>query len=332
MSDGQATMGFGTRVAPAPEAVQADQANRGQEQASNRGQEQASRTSRVSKLHTAPKRQRGVVLFTIVVGAALYYGWQSKVEQHLTAESGLGYLLGIVGGGLMLLLLLYPLRKRFRFMRLLGATKHWFRIHMLLGVVGPILILFHANFGLGSLNSNIALISMLLVAGSGLVGRYFYSKIHYGLYGRKMNLAELREITEDSGSRLGSVLSSSPELKERLHKYEQSVLKPPSTFLHSVARVVFMGIRVRLARAAVWRILKRGLKSQAAQAGWSRAERRRHAKEARQYLSVYFATARKVVGFNLYERLFALWHVLHVPLFIILVITSVMHVLAVHMY
>ena len=31
------------------------------------------------------------------------------------------------------------------------------------------------------------------------------------------------------------------------------------------------------------------------------------------------------MGLGFYERMFALWHVLHVPLFILLVITAVMH-------
>ena len=322
MSDGQAIMGFGASVARAPEAGEAD---RGSTAASDRA-------SRTAALYAAPKRRRGTLFFTLALGAALYFGWHNKAEQHLTAESGLGYLLGIVGGTLMLLLLLYPLRKRLSFMRRLGATKHWFRFHMIMGVVGPALILFHANFSLGSLNSKISLISMLLVAASGLVGRYIYSKIHYGLFGRRMNLAELREIAEDSSGRLGSVLSSAPELQERLGAYEQSVLKPPRTVLHSVARIVFVGIRTRLAYATTRRMLRRGLKRQAVQTGWSRQENRRHAKEARRYLSVYFTAVRKVVSFNFYERLFSLWHVLHVPLFIVLVITSTVHVLAVHLY
>jgi len=314
--------GFGAQITQVPTAGHAE-----------RNRETAPRRpSPAAGLYAAPKRQRGATLSMLVLCAVLYLGWRNRVEQHLTAESGLGYLLGIVGGVLMLLLLLYPLRKRISFMRRMGAAKHWFRVHMILGVIGPALILFHANFSLGSLNSRIALISMLLVAGSGLVGRYIYSKIHHGLYGRRMNLAELREIAEDSGSRLGSILSSAPELQERLRAYEQSVIKPPRTVLHSAVRIIFTGIWTRLTHTTTRRKLKRALKIQAAEAGWSRREKRLHAKEGRQYLSAYFNALRKVVGFHFYEQLFALWHVLHVPLFIVLVITSVAHVFAVHMY
>ena len=75
----------------------------------------------------------------------LYVAWRVRGEQHLTAESGVGYALGIVGSVMMLLLLLYPLRKKIKFMRHLGSVRHWFRVHMMLGILGPALILIHGN-------------------------------------------------------------------------------------------------------------------------------------------------------------------------------------------
>ena len=95
---------------------------------------------------------------------------------------------GIIGGSLMLLLLLYSLRKRWSWLRFLGPTPSWFRAHMVLGILGPLCILYHSNFSTGATNSNVALFCMLTVAGSGLVGRYIYAHIHHGLYGRKLQL------------------------------------------------------------------------------------------------------------------------------------------------
>lgn len=294
--------------------------------------QQAGRTDRKIELFAAPTRKHGALLSAIALGAVLYVGWQVRIGRHLTAESGIGYALGIIGGVLMLLLLLYPARKRLRFMRWSGATKYWFRVHMILGVIGPLLILFHANFGFGSLNGNVALISMLLVAVSGLIGRYFYSKIHYGLYGRRATLSELRSIAEDNDSRMAAILSFAPDLQERLVAFEAAVLGPPRTLLHGAGRLLFIGMRTRRARSQMRRNLKRALKAEASRAGWSRREYRRQTKEAGQFLSVYFVTVRKVAEFSFFERLFALWHLLHLPLFFILIIASLVHVLAVHMY
>ena len=145
-------------------------------------------------------------LFSLFVIAVLYYGWSIRDEGHLTAESGLGYALGIIGGSLMLLLLLYPLRKRVRRMRRWMHVRHWFRMHMIFGILGPVFIMLHSGFKLGSTNGTVALFSMLVVAMSGFVGRYFYTKIHYGLYGRRANFDELKLSSEVGMLRVGFML------------------------------------------------------------------------------------------------------------------------------
>jgi hypothetical protein len=52
---------------------------------------------------------------------------------------------------------------------------------MIMGIGGPLLILMHSTFQVGSLNAAVALYSMLLVAGSGVVGRFIYVRVHRGL-------------------------------------------------------------------------------------------------------------------------------------------------------
>ena len=66
--------------------------------------------------------------------------------------------------------------------------------------------------------------------------------------------------------------------------------------------------------------------------GWSKKIRNEKGRIARRHLADYLPPARKVVELNFYERLFSLWHVLHIPLFAMLVITGIGHVVAVHMY
>ena len=129
--------------------------------------------------HFATRRwpRAAPALFAAALVVALLIGWLNRDQEYLVPDSGLGYWLGIAGASLMLLLLLYPLRKRMRSLRTFGSVVFWFRLHMALGLIGPTLILFHANFRLGSLNSNVAMFAMLLVAASGIVGRCLYRKI-----------------------------------------------------------------------------------------------------------------------------------------------------------
>ena len=66
--------------------------------------------------------------------------------------------------------------------------------------------------------------------------------------------------------------------------------------------------------------------------GTDRRELRQKLREQRLQLSEYMATLRKINQLAFYDRLFSLWHVLHFPLFLMLVISGIVHVVAVHLY
>jgi len=66
--------------------------------------------------------------------------------------------------------------------------------------------------------------------------------------------------------------------------------------------------------------------------GLTRREATRLGKIARKELSAHIDSALKVAEFSLYERFFSLWHLFHFPLFLILVVTALIHVVAVHMF
>jgi len=159
-------------------------------------------------------------MFFVIAIVAIYLGWRLPTERYLTPKTGFGYALGIVGGSLVLVLLLYSIRKRVSWLGFMGTVNKWFEVHMVLGVLAPICILYHANFTLGATNSNVAFWSMMVVAASGLVGRYIYRHIHFGLYGRKVNLSELRS-GADRLRALESTVSFLPELVGRLEREEK---------------------------------------------------------------------------------------------------------------
>src|SRR5262245_56094579 len=270
--------------------------------------------------------------FAIVVAAALTYGWQMRDEGHLTPESGLGYWLGILGASAMLLLLGYPLRKRLTGLQLLGSVTGWFRLHMMLGVIGPALILLHANFKLGSLNSNVALLAMLTVASSGLIGRYLYGRIHRGLYGRRAHIAELhaevaalKDAIEGELSLPADFLAALDQHAERTRSRRSGALS--SLFALLRLRLASIGLNSRLSRIA-----EQHIGTEAKRLGWSWRLRRRHSMAMRTLLGRYLAAVNKSAAFVFYERLFGLWHVLHLPLFAILLVAAVIHVVAVHLY
>ena len=259
----------------------------------------------------------------------LLFGYSFPTEDYLSPQSGLGYALGIVGGSAMLVLLLYPARKRLRVLSFMGSTRRWFQAHMLLGVVGPVLVLYHSNFSLGATNSNVALACMLVVSGSGLFGRYFYQHIHQGLSGRQATLAELKAYAEKLRW-VTTHVSFLPGLVDHIEVEEQRLTercarvpllaRPPVCAWHST------WARRRL-RAHVRRSMLTS--GDAATAAHRRRDLQR---TAYAYIENRISATRRVIELSAFERLFSLWHALHLPLFFMLLVAGIVHVIAVHVY
>ena len=270
--------------------------------------------------------------FAVVVTAFLYLGWHMPTERYITPKRGIGYALGIIGGSLMLLLFLYSARKRLPFLEFLGPAAGWFRFHMVLGVLGPLCILYHANFGLGATNSNIALFAMLTVAGSGLIGRYIYARIHHGLYGSKLSLGELRKGADNLRAASGA-FGFLPELAERLEHVERRLLSSsghvPFIGIARLAGAYLIALHARLQLRAY---VRKCLRAAAARSNTIAAERKRLQRTAYAYIDRRLAGTRRVAGFEAYERLFSLWHALHIPLIFMMLIAGTVHVIAVHVY
>lgn len=281
----------------------------------------------------APRRRLTAThLFFIAAALLAYLGWRLPTERYLAPETGAGYALGIIGGSLMLLLFLYSARKRIRWMAFLGSVTKWFDIHMVLGVVAPLCILYHANFSLGATNSNVALICMLTVVGSGFVGRYIYSHVHFGLYGRKLNLGELQASAERLRA-LARSISFLPELVVRLEAEEKRLLASgPRLPVLSLARPLAVSIGALVAQWRLRRYVRKALRAAARVSPTLAVQHKRLRHAAASYIGKRLAATRRVAAFEAYERLFSLWHVLHLPLIFMLLIAGVVHVIAVHVY
>jgi hypothetical protein len=269
------------------------------------------------------------VIFTAALLAVLV-GLSQPTQRYLSPQSGAGYVLGIVGGSMMLLLTVYPLRKRIRALRLLGGVPGWFRLHMILGVLGPVCILFHANFSLGATNSNVALFCMLVVALSGIVGRYLYAKIHRGLYGRRISLSELQ--AQGRALQRDDQLPLLPEMVGHIEREEQRVLSWGASPLTVLLTPFALTLLVLGARRRLRRQISRAVAAAAAKSPAIAQQRARLALAAQAYAERRLDVSRQVAAFRIYERLFSLWHVLHLPLFFMLLVAGITHVVAVNVY
>lgn len=277
-------------------------------------------------------RRRAALIGYLLAALITFVGWAGRAERNISAGDGLGYALGIVGASLMAALLLYPMRKRIPVLHFLGSTRLWFIWHMVLGIVGPILVLYHSNFQLGSLNSRIALYCMLAVAGSGLVGHYLYSKIHSGLYGRRLTLQSLTEKMQKSLDQISTSGGLVKEIQEHLTQLDRQVIEPPRTVLESLTRPLSMAIRTRIAYVRLNWVLRKKLIVRSFESPVITEHRSRLESLTKRYLRTHLREVRSIANLSLFERLFSFWHLFHLPFFLMLIISAIVHILAVHMY
>jgi hypothetical protein len=92
--------------------------------------------------------------------------------------------------------------------------------------------------------------------------------------------------------------------------------------------VIILGGRSYMCRKSVLRNARAIMQTQA----WSRRERRSHMRSVERHLLEYFAAVRKAAQFAFFERLFSLWHLLHLPMFFFLISATIIHIIAVHLY
>lgn len=268
----------------------------------------------------------------LLVCLAIALAWSARERNLIRAEDGLGYALGIVGATLMLLLLVYPLRKRVRALGKLGSVRFWFRTHMVFGILGPVLVLLHSNFVLGSLNSRIALFCTLIVASSGIVGRYLYAKIHYGMHGQRASLASLRTDIATQAAAATGALPSARLINERMLPYEQRVLDRSTKVLASVYDALSSPVAAWRLQRSIGKAIRLDLEATAATSRLSTEARDRLLERADEQLALRLATYRKLAQLRGCERLFSLWHIVHFPLFLVMVLAAIVHVIAVHAY
>ncbi|WP_232283453.1 hypothetical protein [Sphingomonas sp. PAMC 26617] len=263
------------------------------------------------------------------IAGALIVGYRERAHLGIRPDLGVGYWLGIVGAGMMLVLLAYPLRKRFG-RAVPGSVGLWFRFHMLLGLLGPLAILYHARFRYDALNSGVALAAMLIVAGSGIVGRYFHRHLYRGYRLQHVEASELGDtvmaaraaVKEDADD---SVLAELAAFAARAADVRGSL---PVT----IAKALVLTLAMRLRKPALLHEIDQHLAQVAIERGWLKADLRQHRRDAAHHLDSYFRAVRSAATYGAFERLFALWHHLHLPLFGFLVLAAITHVVAVHLY
>ncbi|MFO0690921.1 MAG: hypothetical protein U0900_19650 [Myxococcota bacterium] len=251
--------------------------------------------------------------------ALIGWGWANAGTLTLSPEDGLGWLLGPVGLACMVTLLGYSIRKRVHALRGAGPLSLWLEIHLILGLTGPTAILYHARFESSSLNATVAMACMLAVAGSGVGGRFVYGRLHRGLAGPRRTIDSLRRDARQQLAPIESLVERVPNVKARIARFE-AIAFGPLPFPLRTTRALWL-------RPWSW-VHRLGTVGALARESEARFRRR----DIRRALRGHFSAQCRAVELTGYERVFALWHAIHVPLCVILFLSAAIHVVAVNLY
>ena len=267
------------------------------------------------------------VLYALTVIAAVlliakgagYYGLSMTERPHhplhdtLRPSGFVGHGIGIIGSAMMLLLLLYSVRKRARFMQGWGGLRYWLNYHIWLGVTGPTLVIFHTSFKFGGIVS-VSFWSMVAVALSGAIGRYIYLQIPRSLSGHELSARELEEMDRYLAEQLVLIHGVDEHVLSTVQSMSATDDIRGREGLASIWAWITHDLRLRSRLKRVRRLLH--------QAGMSYGDAHRVVKLARQKAKL----RRRMAFLSQAHKYLHYWHVFHKPFAIVMLVIMVVHV------
>lgn len=171
-----------------------------------------------------------LVAGALAAGITAVYATFSAASGVPASGAIVGHLMGVVGFTMMLLTeTLYSLRKR-AMRKPRGSMRTWLRIHIVMGIVGPYLVLLHSAWTFRGLAGALTLLTAIVVA-SGFIGRYIYTAVPRTADGAVFEaqelgamLAELREA--DAASPAGTseaARRNHRKIEKRIRQLERQI-------------------------------------------------------------------------------------------------------------
>lgn len=270
------------------------------------------------------------VLWLGVAGTALISGMEyyllplndraySDLAAMFSPTGLVGQGFGVIGSAMIIIGVSgYTARKRFRFLGRLGALKYWLEVHIFLCTLGPFLVLLHTTFKFGGIVS-IAFWSMTIVVASGVFGRYVYVRIPKTINGSFLTMNavsdKVAELTRSMAEQTGIAETEFEGLlSPALAVGDRRTLPRPSGLASALASALRDDLRQRRELRELRKFLRgRSVPSTLVGPVLSLAEERRRLRHQAAMLQPF-------------QRLFRYWHVVHLPLAIVMFVILGLHV------
>ena len=176
-----------------------------------------------------------------VAGALLFEAFLSIDSPSPFAHTRQGHLMGWIGLASVLLVFIYPIKKRMS--RNHRWPRGWFRIHIAAGVIGPLVILLHSGAHLHAVVPLLALAAMVVVVVSGIIGQGVHYLAVRTLNDKRRQLQEEGLAIEEIDLRLHRMAA-----QEEAFRLWQSIHAPMTvmflvlTAMHLIGALYFGGL------------------------------------------------------------------------------------------
>ena len=249
-----------------------------------------------------------ILLATLValVGSPYYILSEAARPDHplhiwFKPGSRVGLMCGVVGTVLMVVMLVYSVRKWAGQAPSLGAPEWWLRFHQVCGIMGPVFIILHSGIQWPSGLVAVGFWCMLLVALSGIFGRYLFGHFPKAVANKSQAIRHVRRQLHELRDRL---VAETGETEDgdlvRAVQLSRTIEDRPDTLLGRREHV----------RVLIWRSkLTNPIKTAATRA-----------------LIRQLDLAKSLASWNVARRLFRYWHVFHEPLAVAMYGIIVFHV------
>lgn len=225
---------------------------------------------------------------------------------------GHGY--GVIGSMMMLFMLFYTLRKRTKLFGNWGTLNHWLDIHIYFGVMGPLFIILHTSFKVQGLVA-VSFWSMIIVALSGVLGRYLYLQIPRNNFGTELDLNEIAALNQQFNRELQAELNLHEDQMLRLETLSNVGVDENRS---AISLFFLMIVHDFLKPLQYYRL--RNLYAREFNLGG--AQLKRAVILARRKIRLQ----RRILLLNQIQRLFHYWHVFHKPFAIIMYVIMFVHI------
>jgi hypothetical protein len=235
----------------------------------------------------------------------------SPKHAFLKPSGAIGLRLGMVAFVLFLIIYIYPLRKLWPWLGRQGNARHWLDFHVLMGIMAPVLITFHSSFKFSGI-AGVAFWIMVIVALSGVVGRYIYAQVPRSLGFAEVSLKDAKELSDKLAEQLKSLGILSPKDVESLVHLPSSTEFERMSVLTALWRMILFDVEFPI---RVWRLRQKMLWSHRKSMSLVGLRRTQNTK-----LENAIATAReqtvltkKILFLSKSHQMLHLWHMIHRP-------------------